>query len=125
MGCGTTGEGLSDRPILNKSYTITADVEIPHGGAEGMLVTLGGRFAGYGLYVLRGKPVFTYNFADLERFRLRGLANSDSGLRRLLDKRPLRTKMTLAPPNLTMPQAWLLANMRGPASLAHGAGPAT
>jgi arylsulfatase A-like enzyme len=63
----------SDAPgILNRSYTITAEVEIPPGGGEGMLVTLGGRFGGYGLYVLKGKPVFTYNFVDLERFRWEG-----------------------------------------------------
>lgn len=63
----------SDAPsILNKSYTITAEVEVPQGGAEGMLVTLGGRFGGYGLYLLRGKPVFLYNLADLERFRWEG-----------------------------------------------------
>jgi len=60
----------SDAPsILNRSYTITADGEVPQGGAEGMLVTLGGRFGGYGLYLLKGKPVFLYNFLDLERFR--------------------------------------------------------
>jgi arylsulfatase len=58
--------------ILNKSYTITAAVEIPKGGAEGMLVTMGGRFGGYGLYVLKGKPVFTYNLVDLQRFRWEG-----------------------------------------------------
>jgi arylsulfatase len=58
--------------ILNKSYTITAEVEIPQGGAEGMLVTLGGRFGGYGLYLLKGKPVFTYNLVDLARFRWEG-----------------------------------------------------
>jgi arylsulfatase len=63
----------SDAPsILNKSYTITAEVEIPQGGAEGMLATLGGRFGGYGLYLLKGKPIFTYNFVDLERFRWEG-----------------------------------------------------
>jgi arylsulfatase len=63
----------SDAPsILNKSYTITAEVEIPQGGAEGMLVTLGGRFGGYGLYLLKGKPVFLYNLLDLERFRWEG-----------------------------------------------------
>jgi arylsulfatase A-like enzyme len=67
------GIPFTDAPsILNKSYTITAEVEIPQGGAEGMLVTLGGRFGGYGLYVLKGKPVFTYNFVDLERFRWEG-----------------------------------------------------
>jgi hypothetical protein len=37
-----------------------------------MLVTLGGRFGGYGFYLLKGKPVFTYNFLDLERFRWEG-----------------------------------------------------
>jgi arylsulfatase A-like enzyme len=63
----------SDAPsILNKSYTITAEVELPQGDADGMLVTLGGRFGGYGLYVLKGKPVFLYNFLDLERFRWEG-----------------------------------------------------
>jgi sulfatase-like protein len=68
-----SGLPMSDAPsILNKSYTITADVEIPQGGAEGMLVTLGGRFGGYGLYLLKGRPVFTYNFVDLERFRWEG-----------------------------------------------------
>jgi hypothetical protein len=39
------------------------------GGATGIFVTLGGRFGGYGLYLLKGKPVFLYNFLDLERFR--------------------------------------------------------
>jgi arylsulfatase len=67
------GVPYSDAPsILNKSYSITAKLEIPQGGAEGMLVTMGGRFGGYGLYVLKGKPVFTYNFVDLERFRWEG-----------------------------------------------------
>lgn len=55
--------------ILNKSYTITADVEIPESGGEGMIVTEGGRFGGYGLYLLKGKPVFTYNLLNLERVR--------------------------------------------------------
>src|SRR4029077_10933665 len=60
--------------ILNRSYTVTADVEIPQGGGDGMLATLGGRFGGYGLYLLKGKPVFTYNLVDLERFRWEGQA---------------------------------------------------
>jgi Sulfatase len=60
----------SDAPsILNRSYSITAEVDVPQGGGAGMLVTLGGRFGGYGLYVLKGKPVFLYNVFDLERFR--------------------------------------------------------
>ena len=60
--------------ILDKSYRITAEVEIPEGGAEGMIVTEGGRFGGYGLFlskgefgVGRGKVVFLYNLLDLKR----------------------------------------------------------
>jgi len=41
--------------LLNRSYTITADVEIPQSGAEGVLVTDGGHFGGYALYLLKGK----------------------------------------------------------------------
>jgi len=37
-----------------------------------MLATMGGRFGGYGFYLLKGKPVFLYNFLDLERFRWEG-----------------------------------------------------
>jgi arylsulfatase A-like enzyme len=60
--------------ILTKSYSISAEVEVPTGGGEGMLNTLGGRFGGYGLYLLKGKPVFTYNLLGLERFRWEGKA---------------------------------------------------
>jgi hypothetical protein len=58
--------------ILNRSYTITADVEIPPSGGDGMIVTEGGAFGGYGLYLLKGKPVFTYNLLAVERFRWDG-----------------------------------------------------
>ncbi len=51
--------------ILNKSFRITAEVEVPEGGGEGMIVTEGGRFGGYGLYLLKGQPVFTYNLVML------------------------------------------------------------
>jgi arylsulfatase len=58
--------------ILTKSYTLTAEVEIPQGGGEGMLVTQGGHFGGYGLYLLKGKPVFVYNLLAVDRFRWEG-----------------------------------------------------
>ena len=68
-----TGTPNGDAPnILAKSYTIEADVEVPSGGGEGMIVTDGGRFGGYGLYLLKGKPVFTYNFLAVEKFRWEG-----------------------------------------------------
>jgi arylsulfatase len=65
--------GVAGAPnMLNKSYTITAEVEIPQGGAEGMLVTDGGRFAGYGFYLLKGRPVFTWNLLQLARVKWQG-----------------------------------------------------
>jgi arylsulfatase len=60
--------------ILNSSYRITADIDVPAGGAEGMIVTSGGRFAGYGFYLLGGKPVFLWNLVDLKRIRWEGPA---------------------------------------------------
>jgi arylsulfatase len=67
------GIPTSDAPsILNKSWSIIAEVEVPVGGGDGMLVTEGGRFGGFGLYVLKSKPVFLYNFVDLARFRWEG-----------------------------------------------------
>lgn len=62
-----------DSPLLlNSSYTITADIDVPEGGAEGMILTSGGRFAGYGFYLLNGKPVFLWNLVDLERVKWEG-----------------------------------------------------
>jgi len=62
----------SSPSLLNRSYTITADIDIPQGGAEGMLVTDGGRFAGYGFYLLKGVPVFTWDLVALERVKWQG-----------------------------------------------------
>jgi arylsulfatase len=56
----------------NKSWQITAEVVIPKAGAEGILITHGGRFAGYGLYLLKGKPVFCYNLAGVARTYITG-----------------------------------------------------
>jgi arylsulfatase len=58
--------------LLNSSYTITADIEVPQGGAEGMILTSGGRFCGYGFYLLKGKPVFLWNLIDLKRIKWEG-----------------------------------------------------
>jgi arylsulfatase len=55
--------------ILNKNYTITAEITVPQGGADGMIATYGGRFGGYALYLLKGKPVFSYNMLNLKRYR--------------------------------------------------------
>jgi hypothetical protein len=68
-----TGIPRGDAPnLLNTSYTITADVRIPEGGAEGMINTTGGRFGGYGFYLLKSKPVFVWNLLGLEKVRWEG-----------------------------------------------------
>ena len=68
-----TGLPQGDAPyLLDTSYTITAEITVPEGGAEGMIVTSGGRVAGFGLYLLKGKPVFLWNLLDLERTRWEG-----------------------------------------------------
>jgi arylsulfatase len=58
--------------IKNKSFKIAAEVKIPDGGSEGMLVTQGGRFNGWALYLLEGKPVFHYNLIGKFRSSITG-----------------------------------------------------
>lgn len=62
-----------DSPLLiNCSYTVTADITVPEGGAEGVILTSGGRFGGYGFYLLKGKPVWCWNLVDLKRIKWEG-----------------------------------------------------
>ncbi len=68
-----TGIPPGDAPsLLNASYTITAEIEVPKGGAEGMINTNGGRFGGYGFYLLKGRPVFYWNLFGLKHVRWEG-----------------------------------------------------
>jgi arylsulfatase len=53
--------------VKNQSKTITAEIDIPEGGANGVLLTQGGRFGGWCLYMKDSKPVYTYNFLGLSR----------------------------------------------------------
>jgi arylsulfatase len=70
--------------LLNRDYTITAEITVPKEGAEGMIATMGGRFGGYGLYLLKGKPVFVYNLLNLKRTRFEGGVGADDWLGRSL-----------------------------------------
>ena len=65
--------GMSENVFINlknKSHTITADVEIPQGGANGVILAQAGRFGGWSLYMKDGKPMYTYNFLGLQRFNV-------------------------------------------------------
>jgi arylsulfatase len=70
----TLGEGMTGMlenvfiNIKNRSKTITAEIEIPQGGANGVILTQGGRFGGWSLYLKDGKPAYTYNFLGLQQF---------------------------------------------------------
>ncbi|MBX9689873.1 MAG: arylsulfatase [Candidatus Obscuribacterales bacterium] len=55
----------------NQSYTISADLEIPASGSEGVILAQAGRFGGWSLYLEKGKPVFTYNFLGLEQYSIK------------------------------------------------------
>jgi arylsulfatase len=70
--------------LLNKSYTITAEIEVPEGGAEGMLMTDGGRFGGYGFYLLKGVPTFTWNLVQLEHVKWQGKEPLEPGRHRIV-----------------------------------------
>ena len=56
--------------VKNRSLSITADVEIPQGGANGVILAQGGRFGGWSLYLKDGRPSYAYNFIGLEEFKV-------------------------------------------------------
>jgi arylsulfatase len=56
--------------IKNRSFSITADLDIPQGGANGVILAQGGRFGGWSLYLKDGKPTFCYNFLGLTQYKV-------------------------------------------------------
>jgi arylsulfatase len=56
----------------NKSHSVTAQVMVPNGGAEGVIIAQGGAFGGWSLYAKDGNPCYCYNFAGLKQFTIRG-----------------------------------------------------
>jgi arylsulfatase len=74
----TLGEGMTGMlenvfiNVKNRSKTITAEVEVPKGGANGTVIAQGGRFGGWSLYVKNGVPAYDYNFLGLQRTSISG-----------------------------------------------------
>jgi arylsulfatase len=70
----TLGEGMKGMTenvfvnIKNRSLTITADLEIPKGGANGVVLSQGGRVGGFSLYFKNGRPIYHYNWLGMQRF---------------------------------------------------------
>ena len=67
--------GISENAFINtknRSHSVTAEVEIPKGGASGVILAQAGRFGGWSLYLKDGRPTYTYNFLGLKRFTIAG-----------------------------------------------------
>jgi arylsulfatase A-like enzyme len=65
--------GMTENVFINtknKSHTITALVQVPKGGANGVILSQAGRFGGWSLYVKDGKPTYTYNFLGLSSYKV-------------------------------------------------------
>jgi arylsulfatase A-like enzyme len=61
--------------LKNRSFTITTDVEIKDGTSEGVLITQGGRFGGWGMLLMDGKPEFDYSFSNEAQYKYRVVSN--------------------------------------------------
>jgi hypothetical protein len=56
--------------IKNKSHAVTAEIEVPGGGAEGVIIAQGGSIGGWSLYLKEGKPRYCYNLLGIQRFHV-------------------------------------------------------
>ncbi|RGP54431.1 arylsulfatase [Pseudomonas abyssi] len=59
-------------PVYQRSHVITAEIDVPEGGGEGVVIATGGSSGGYSLYLEQGVPVYEYNFFGQQRYRLAG-----------------------------------------------------
>jgi arylsulfatase A-like enzyme len=65
--------------IKNKSHSVTAEIEVPETGANGVIVAQGGAFAGWSLYAHDGRPKYCYNLLGLQHFMVEGDATIPAG----------------------------------------------
>ena len=65
--------------VKNKSHSVTAQLHVPQGGAAGVIISQGGEFAGWSLYVRNGKPKYCYNLFGLQRFYVEGETEVPAG----------------------------------------------
>lgn len=56
--------------VKNRSHSITAELDIPQGGAEGVVICQGGRFGGWSLYTHEGRLHYSYNWVGLQEYRI-------------------------------------------------------
>src|SRR3954454_20314854 len=73
---------LTEASLLNtknKSHAVTAEIEVPDSGVEGVIIAQGGAFAGWSLYVKDGRPRYCYNLLGLQRFIIESTAEIPGG----------------------------------------------
>jgi arylsulfatase len=58
--------------LKNRSHAVTAEIEVPDEGAQGVIAVQGGAFGGWSLYLKDGKPAYCYNLFGLQRFKVYG-----------------------------------------------------
>jgi arylsulfatase len=81
-GMGRLSEG-SVLSLKNKSHSVTAEIEVPEGGADGAIVVQGGITGGWGLYLHEGRATYCYNFLGVEHYFVRGDAPLEPGTRQV------------------------------------------
>src|SRR6185436_18086259 len=73
---------LTENSIVNyknKSHAVTAEVVVPDGGAEGVIIAVGGSIGGWSLYAKDGKPKYCYNYYGLEEYVVEGKEKLPAG----------------------------------------------
>ena len=65
--------------IKNKSHAVTAEIEVPEGGAQGVIIAQGGSIGGWSLYLKDGKPRYCYNLLGIQRFYVDGDGDVPAG----------------------------------------------
>jgi arylsulfatase len=65
--------------LKNRSHAITATVDVPRGGAQGVIIAQAGRFGGWSLYVKDGRPAYAYNWLGRETIRVLGAQRLPEG----------------------------------------------
>ena len=73
---------LSENSVVvlkNKSHSVTCEVDVPEGGAEGVIVAQGGAFGGWTIYAHEGRPAYCYNLFGLQQFKVYGDAPLPAG----------------------------------------------
>src|SRR5262245_7887748 len=79
FGPRTRVPGLAMVILQNKSHAITADIDVPASGADGVITAFGGMTGGWSLYAKNGKPKYCYNFFGLQQTYVEGATVLPSG----------------------------------------------